>query len=84
MRSQTRRSHAAPILEELHAWLTATLVALSAKSPPAAAIHYTLTRWTALIRYVDDGHIEIDNNAAERAIRALVAERSLCTSYSSI
>ena len=39
------------------------------------AIQYTLTRWTALTRYVDDGSIEIDNNAAERAIRALVLGR---------
>ena len=41
----------------------------------AGAIQYTLTRWTALTRYVDDGSIEIDNNAAERAIRALVLGR---------
>ena len=48
---------------------------LSAKSPLAQAIQYALTRWTALTRYVEDGRIEIDNNAAERAIRALVLGR---------
>ena len=57
------------------AWLSETLAMLSAKSPLAQAIQYTLTRWTALTRYVEDGSIEIDNNAAERAIRALVLGR---------
>jgi hypothetical protein len=48
---------------------------VSAKSPIAAAIYYTLVRWAALTRYLDDGRIEVDNNAAERAIRALVLGR---------
>lgn len=39
------------------------------------AIKYALTRWTALTRYVDDGRIEIANNAAERAIRAVALGR---------
>jgi hypothetical protein len=43
--------------------------AWSAKSELARAIGYTLTHWQALTRYCDDGHIEIDNNAAERALR---------------
>ena len=44
---------------------------VSAKSGIAAAIGYSLTRWKALTRYVDDGRIEIDNNAAERALRGV-------------
>jgi hypothetical protein len=44
---------------------------VSAKSEIAAAIGYALTRWKALTRYVDDGRIEIDNNAAERALRGV-------------
>ena len=44
---------------------------VSAKSEIAAAIGYSLTRWKALTRYVDDGRIEIDNNAAERALRGV-------------
>ena len=39
------------------------------------AIRYALTRWTALARYVDDGRIEIDNNAAERSIRDVALGR---------
>ncbi len=75
VRSAARRARSAPILAQLRTWLRETHAALSVKSPLAAAIRYTLTRWTALTRYVDDGSIEIDNNAAERAIRALVLGR---------
>jgi hypothetical protein len=75
VRSAVRRMRSAPVLGELHAWLRETSATLSAKSPLAQAIQYTLTRWTALNRYVEDGAVEIDNNAAERAIRALVLGR---------
>lgn len=40
---------------------------VSKKSEVAAAIRYALGRWRALLRYAEDGHIEIDNNAAEWA-----------------
>ena len=39
------------------------------------AIHYALGRWTQLSRYCDDGRLEIDNNAAERALRAVALGR---------
>ena len=39
------------------------------------AIHYALGRWTQLLRYCDDGRLEIDNNAAERALRAVALGR---------
>ena len=39
------------------------------------AIHYALGRWTPLLRYSDDGALEIDNNAAERALRAVALGR---------
>ena len=74
-RATARAQHAAPLLTELKIWLTRTRADLSIKSPLAGAIQYTLSRWTALSRYVHDGRIEIDNNAAERAIRALVLGR---------
>ena len=44
---------------------------MSTKSDLAQAIGYTLTHWKALTRYCDDGRIEIDNNAAERALRGV-------------
>ncbi len=48
---------------------------LSPKSETAAAIRYALSRWRALVRYVDDGLLEIDNNAAERALRCVALGR---------
>ncbi len=74
-RAQARIEHAAPKLEALRSWLRTTHESLSVKSPLAGAIQYTLGRWNSLTRYVADGTIEIDNNAAERAIRALVLGR---------
>ena len=52
-----------------------TVRQLSKKSDLAGAIHYALARWKALTRYRDDGRIEIDNNAAERALRAVALGR---------
>lgn len=74
-RREERQARAAPLLHDLHAWLSSLLTRVSAKSALAQAIGYSLTRWTALTRYVDDGRIEIDNNAAERALRGVALGR---------
>jgi transposase len=74
-RAQIRQARAGPLLEDLRAWLRHTLARLSKKSELAKAIGYVLTRWVALTRYCDDGRIEIDNNAAERALRAVALGR---------
>ena len=49
---------------------------VSARSELAQAIGYSLVRWQALTRYRDDGRIEMDNNAAERALRGVALGRS--------
>jgi hypothetical protein len=74
-RCTVRSARAGPLLEDIRTWFEATLGQVSAKSVLATAIRYALTRWTALVRYRDDGHIEIDNNAAERALRAVALGR---------
>jgi transposase len=74
-RRRVRASQAAPKLEALRAWLEAQLARVPAKSATAQAIRYALSRWAALCRYLDDGRIEIDNNAAERAIRPVALGR---------
>jgi transposase len=74
-RCTVRKTRAGPLLEELRTWFEATLVKVSAKSALAIAIRYALSRWVALVRYRDDGHIEMDNNAAERALRAVALGR---------
>lgn len=70
-RRRERLGRAAPLLKDLHAWLSEMLTRVSAKSDLAQAIGYTLTHWKALTRYCEDGRIEIDNNAAERALRGV-------------
>lgn len=74
-RQRIRQARAGPLLAELKTWLEAMRPRLSGKSDLAAAMRYALTRWAALIRYRDDGRLEIDNNAAERAIRPLALGR---------
>lgn len=74
-RAATRQARAGPLLEALREWLRHTLTRVSKKSELAKAIGYGLTRWTALTRYTTDGRIEIDNNAAERALRAVALGR---------
>jgi transposase len=74
-RLQARVARARPLLESLHQWLQSTLALVSRKSEIAAAIRYALGRWRALLRYSEDGRIEIDNNAAERALRAVALGR---------
>ena len=74
-RVAVRQERAGPLLDQLHAWLSATLRTVSAKSSLGVAINYTLVRWTQLTRYRDDGRIEIDNNSAERSIRPIVLGR---------
>jgi hypothetical protein len=59
----------------MYDWLATTKPKLSAKSDLAVAIRYALSRWPVLIRYADDGRLEIDNNAAERSIRPLALGR---------
>jgi transposase len=72
-RKTERQQHAKPILDELYEWMTTQQVIES--SPLGKAIKYTLGQWPKLIRYIDDGHLSIDNNRAERAIKPLVIGR---------
>jgi transposase len=74
-RRTVRQARAGPLLDALKQWLEAGLAKLSRKSEVAGAIRYALTHWTALVRYRDDGGLEIDNNAAERALRAVALGR---------
>jgi transposase len=74
-RKRVRTAQARPLLDELHSYWKESLPALSRKSEVTAAIHYAVGRWTQLLRYCDDGRLEIDNNAAERALRAVALGR---------
>jgi transposase len=74
-RQGIRQQQTEPLLHALKDWLKELLPKLSRKSDLTGAIHYALGRWSALTRYSTDGAIEIDNNAAERALRAVALGR---------
>lgn len=74
-RQVVRQTRARPLLNGLHTWLEAQSRRVSRKSGIADAIGYALNHWSALIRYAADGRIEIDNNAAERALRGVALGR---------
>lgn len=74
-RGQRRQREARPILDAFRAWCEEKLREFLPKSPTALAIGYTLKHWAALTRYLDDGAIAIDNNAAERALREIAVGR---------
>ena len=70
-----RQQHSRPIAEALHTWLTEQRLRLAKADATAKAIDYALSNWRALTRFLDDGNVPIDNNAAENAIRPLVIGR---------
>ncbi len=70
-----RQSRAKPIADALHAWLLAKRQTLAKADITAKAIDYSLSNWRALTHYLDDGHVPIDNNAVENAIRPLAVGR---------
>jgi transposase len=74
-RRAVRLMQSKPLLDSLRQWFEATLSKLSRKSETTVAIRYALSRWDALTRYIEDGHIEIDNNAAERSLRGVALGR---------
>ena len=74
-RRRRRQLHTEPLMHELKDWFEQTLARVSKKSELAVSIRYALTRWVALTRFIDDGRVEIDNNAAERALRCVALGR---------
>ena len=74
-RRAVRQAESKPHLDSMRQWFETTLSKLSRKSDTTVAIRYALSRWDALARYIEDGHIEIDNNAAERSLRGVALGR---------
>ena len=74
-RQQVRMLRSRPLLQPLRDWFEVSLTKLSRKSDTTAAIRYALGLWPALTRYCADGRLEIDNNAAERALRVVALGR---------
>jgi|SRR6185312_2750791 len=74
-RRQVRLREARPLVTSLKTWLEQELGRIPPGGTLAEAIRYALARWSALCRFLDDGRIEIDNNAVERAIRPIALGR---------
>jgi hypothetical protein len=74
-RMKTRRALSRPLIEAMKPWLEVQLHRIPPRGGLAEAIRYTLARWAALCRFLDDGRIELDNNPVERAIRPVALGR---------
>lgn len=74
-RYQARQQHSLPILEQLKAWLDKTQPQVTAQNALGKAVNYLASNWSRLVRYVEGGHLPIDNNRAENAIRPFVIGR---------
>jgi transposase len=75
-RLRLRQLQSRPVLNKLHNYLLEIQTEVLPKSPEGRAVRYTLKNWTALTRYCEDGDLEIDNNATERAIRGVAVGRN--------
>jgi transposase len=74
-RRTVRQQRSKPLVLELKTWFEQQLARVSGKSLIAEVIRYALNHWDGLIRFLDDGRIELDTNAVERSIRPIVLNR---------
>lgn len=70
-----RQAESLPRLARLLDWMSVTRTKVLDKGPLAKAIDYTLSNWQALVRYCEDGRLQIDNNDAERSLRTIAVGR---------
>ena len=70
-----RQQQAKPLQDEFKVWLDKSINQVPPKSAIGKAIGYSLRQWPKLIRYIDHGNLNIDNNRAERAIKPFVIGR---------
>src|SRR6266550_9500050 len=82
-RRELRQTKSRPILEDIKNYLQAEKPKVLPKSAIGEAIDYTLSNWEALLRYTEDGELEIDNNGAERSLRPIVVGRNNWLFYES-
>jgi transposase len=83
-RVRARHERSRPLVIDLENWLREQRARVSRNSETGKAIDYSLKRWAALTRFLDDGRLCMSNNAAEREMRAVAMPVSFCTSFSSV
>ena len=74
-RHAVRQDNSKPLVLALKTWLELQLARVSTKSVIADVIRYGLNHWDGLVRFLDDGRIELDTNIVERSIRPIVLNR---------
>ena len=74
-RRTVRQAESKPRVDALRTWLEAELARVSAKSAIASAIRYGFNHWDGLVRFLEDGRIELDTNAVERTMRPIGLSR---------
>ena len=74
-RRDQRQQRTKPLLDALKSWFDIQMGRVSVRSPMAQAIRYALSHWGGLVRFVEDGRIEIDSNTVERSIRPIALNR---------
>ena len=86
IRLELRQKQSLPVLREFEGWMrqqTAGEAPVLPKSPMGAAINYILGNWAALLRYAEDGDLDIDNNVSERDLRGAALGRRNYTFFGS-
>jgi hypothetical protein len=83
-RKAARQERSKPILHKIKAWLDEKVTKTLPKGLLGTAIGYALGLWPQLTTFLEDGHIPLDNNIVENAIRPFVMKRSLCTPFSTL
>jgi len=71
-----RRERSRPVVEELGRWIAETSKTTPPKSPLGKALYYAAHQWTPLTRFLEDGRLELHNNACERALRRIAVGRN--------
>jgi len=74
-RLAVRKEDVAPVVDDLHTWMTAERARLSTHAPVAKAMDYMLTRWGRFTNFLEDGRVCLTNNAAERSLRGVALGR---------
>ncbi|TNF45925.1 MAG: IS66 family transposase [Bacteroidetes bacterium] len=72
---ELRQIASVPVLTEIEEWLISQKPVVLPKSAIGVAVNYTLGLWVRLKKYVDDGHLQIDNNLVENSIRPVALGR---------
>ena len=74
-RRSHRQAHSATLVTDLRAWFEEQHVKLFARGPTAEAIGYALNHWDGLVRFLEDGRIDLDTNCVERSMRPVALSR---------